>query len=107
MTDETVAAAGLADRVVSIRDIGLSGTELTADQSRAVAKAIELANAAVHEDKADVIVLGAGSMEGMAARIQPDIPVPVTSPLGAAASMAEMIHLLQLPKPGAGRCANL
>ncbi|MFD1343250.1 aspartate/glutamate racemase family protein [Litorisediminicola beolgyonensis] len=102
MTEETVAATGLAERVVSIRDIGLTGTELTQDQARADATAIALAKAAVEEDRADVVVLGAGSMEGMAARIQPDLPVPVISPVGAAVCMAEMIYRLGLPKPAAG-----
>lgn len=102
MTEETIAATGLADRVVSIRDIGLTGTELTEDQARADSTAIALAKAAVSEDRADVIVLGAGSMEGMARRIQPHLPVPVISPVGAAVCMAEMIHRLELPKPRAG-----
>ncbi|RYH07126.1 aspartate/glutamate racemase family protein [Tropicimonas sp. IMCC6043] len=102
MTEETVAATGLADRVVSIRDLGLTGTELTDDQARADTMAIDLAQAMVADDRADVIVLGAGSMEGMARRIQPHLPVPVVSPVGAAVCMAEMIHRLRLPKPGAG-----
>ena len=102
MTEETVAATGLAARVVSIRDIGLTGTELTANQADADAKAIALANAAVSEDRADAIVLGAGSMEGMAARIQSEVPVPIVSPVGAAVCMAEMIFRMGLPKPVAG-----
>lgn len=106
MTEETVAATGLADRVVSIRDIGLSGTELTEDQARADARAIALSQAAVAEDRADVIVLGAGSMEGMARRIQPDLSVPVVSPVGAAVCMAEMITRMGLPKSSAGSHAQ-
>lgn len=106
MTEETVATTGLADRVVSIRDIGLTGTELTEDQPRGDAAAIALSLAAVEEDRADVIVLGAGSMEGMAARIQPKVPVPVVSPVGAAVCMAEMIHRLGLSKAVAGGLAR-
>ncbi|WP_353475207.1 aspartate/glutamate racemase family protein [Salipiger sp. H15] len=106
MTDELVAATGLGGRVVSIRDIGLTGTELTEDQPRADAAAIGLGLRAVEEDRADVIVLGAGSMEGMARRIQPALPVPVVSPVGAAVCMAEMILRLGLPKPRAGNCAQ-
>jgi allantoin racemase len=45
-------------------------------------------------------------MEGMAARIQPEVPVPVVSPVGAAVCMAEMIHRLGLPKPAAGTYAK-
>lgn len=106
MTQETVAATGLADRVVSIRDLGLSGTELTEDQPRADATAVALARAAVEADRADVIVLGAGSMEGMAARIQPELPVPVVSPVRAAVCMAEMVHRMGLPKASAGSLAR-
>ena len=106
MTEETVAATGLSERVVSIRDLGLTGTDLTVDQPRADAAAIALARAAIDEDRADVIVLGAGSMEGMAARIQPDLPVPVVSPIGAAVCMAEMIRRMGLPKPVAGSLAQ-
>lgn len=106
MTEETVEAFGLAERVVSIRDIGLTGTALTTDQPRADATAIRLAKAAVDEDRADVIILGAGSMEGMAARIQPQVPTPVVSPVGAAICMAEMIHRLELMKSQAGSYAQ-
>lgn len=106
MTEELVAATGFADRVVAIRDIGFSGTTLTEDQRRADETAIRLARAAVTEDRADVILLGAGSLEGMAARIQPVVPVPVISPVGAAVCMAEMIHRLGLLKPVAGRYAK-
>ncbi|WP_238366020.1 aspartate/glutamate racemase family protein [Mesobacterium pallidum] len=106
MTEETVAATGLAARVVSIRDIGLTGTELTEDQPRADATAVALAQAAVTEDRADAIVLGAGSMEGMARRIQPQVPVPVISPVGAAVCMAEMLVRLGLPKATAGSYAR-
>ncbi len=106
MTEELVASTGLAGRVVSIRDMGLSGTDLTRDQRRADARAVDLGLQAVAEDRAEVIVLGAGSMEGMARRIQPDLPVPVVSPVGAAVCMAEMIHRLGLSKPRAGSCAR-
>lgn len=106
MTEETVEATGLAERVVSIRDLGLNGTELTEDQARADTRAVALAKTAVDEDWADVIVLGAGSMEGMAVRIQPELPVPVVSPVGAAVCMAEMIYRLGLPKPVAGSYAK-
>ena len=106
MTEETIAATGLADRVVSIRDMGLTGGALTADQARADARALTLAQAAIAEDGADVIVLGAGSLEGMARRLQPDLPVPLVSPVGAAVCMAEMTHRLGLPKARAGSFAQ-
>lgn len=106
MTEELVASTSLERRVVAIRDLGLTGTELTEDQGRADAAAIELARAMLEEDRADVIVLGAGSMEGMARRIQPSLPVPVVSPVGAAVCMAEMILRLGLPRPGAGTYAR-
>ena len=106
MTEETVAATGLSGRVVAIRDLGLSGTDLTGDQPRADAVAVTLARAAVADDRADVIVLGAGSMEGMAARIQPQIPVPVVSPVGAAVGLAETFHRMGLRKATAGALAQ-
>ncbi|MEY8120343.1 aspartate/glutamate racemase family protein [Falsihalocynthiibacter sp. BN13B15] len=105
MTEELVASTGLGPRVVSIRDLGLSGTDLTNDQSGADSTALALARAAVEEDLADVILLGAGSLEGMARRIQPKLPVPVVSPVGAAVCMAEMVVRLGLPKPRAGTYA--
>lgn len=102
MTEELVAASGYSGRIASIRNLGLSGTKLTSDQRQADEKAAELARLAVEEDHADVVVLGAGSMEGIARRIQPRVPVPVVSPVGVAIGMAEMFVRLGIPKARAG-----
>lgn len=106
MTHELVDALGLASRLASIRDMGLSGTELVDRQHEADDRAVRLALEAVEHDLADVIVLGAGSMEGMAARIRNRVPVPVVSPVGCAVTMAEGLLRMGIAKPAGGAFAR-
>lgn len=103
MTDELVHHCGLSSRLASIRPLSFSGTELTERQQDADAEAIRLAQQCVDEDLADVIILGAGSMEGMAERIQPSVPVPVLSPVSFAVGMAEMLVKNGIGKSQKGR----
>lgn len=106
MTFELVESLGLISRLASIRDIGVSGTELVDRQRESDDRAVQLALEAIEHDLADVIVLGAGSMEGMAARIQGRVPVPVVSPVGSAVTMAEGLVRMGIAKPAAGACAG-
>lgn len=106
MTQEVVEASGLGQRLAGIRYLPMGGGELTRRQEDADTLAIDQCRAAVEEDLADVVVLGAGSLEGMAARIQPLVPVPVVSPVSAAVGLAEMIVRLGLPKASAGVAAS-
>ncbi len=105
MTEEVVEAAGLAGRLAGLYDMGLTGTALTEDQTAADDKAVALACEAVERDLADAIVLGAGSMEGMARRIAHRVPVPVVSPVGAAVCQAEALVRMGLGKASAGAYA--
>ncbi|MEV8467668.1 aspartate/glutamate racemase family protein [Fluviibacterium sp. DFM31] len=106
MTFELVEALGQLPRLASIRDMGVSGTDLVDRQQAADDTAVALALDAIETDLADVIVLGAGSMEGMADRIRDRIPVPVVSPVASAVIMAEGLVRMGHRKPTAGAFAG-
>lgn len=100
--DEIVRDLGIERDMASIRILPLSGTELAEDQERADAEVVRLGLAAVHEDNADVLVLGGAAFSGMAARISDRLPVPVVSPMTYAVGMAELAVISGWRKPAAG-----
>lgn len=69
---------GLADRLTSVRGIGVPVLELEEDRDAAIAKTVEACRKAFSEDHAEAIVFGCTGMLGFA--------VPVAEALGIAAS---------------------
>ena len=84
------------------------GTEIVALTPRLGAESVEgnfeshlaaivaQAQAAVHDDKAEVIILGCGGMAGLDQRIQQDCGVPVVDGISAAVSLAESLVAMHL-----------
>jgi len=63
------------------------------------AELIELCNAAVREDGADVVILGGAPLAGLASEIEEDVAGVVVDPVSAAAAQA--VALLTLTRPAA------
>ena len=63
---------------------------------------LELAERAVREDEADVIILAGAPLAGLAAVISDRIPVPVLDQAGAAVKQAEALVALRPRKATAG-----
>ena len=77
MLTEFVAAMGLADRLASVRTVAPTGGEIAENPDAALAQLAEACTACVTQDGAEVVILGGAALAGLAARIQPDVPVPV------------------------------
>ena len=77
MLTEFVAGIGLADRLTGVRTVAPTGGEIAANPDAALASLAAACRACAIEDGADVVILGGAALAGLAARIQPDVPVPV------------------------------
>jgi Asp/Glu/hydantoin racemase len=77
MLTEFVAAMGLADRLSAVRAIAPTGGEIAENPDAAVAQLAAACTACATEDGAEVVILGGAALAGLAARIQPNVPVPV------------------------------
>jgi allantoin racemase len=75
-------------------------TEAIGKQAQAAAspgtEIVAQAKAAVHDDKAEVIILGCGGMAGLDQRIQQECGVPVVDGISAAVSLAESLVAMHL-----------
>jgi Asp/Glu/hydantoin racemase len=83
MLTEFVAALGLADRLAIVRAIAPTGGEIAANPDAALAQLAAACTACASDDGADVVILGGAALVGLAARIQPDVPVPVLCSVAA------------------------
>lgn len=90
MLTEFVAAMGLADRLTGVRTVAPTGGEIAADPDGALTMLAQACTACATEDGAEVVILGGAALAGLAARIQPNVPVPVlcSVELGARAAIA-------------------
>ena len=77
MLTEFVGAIGLADRLASVRTVAPTGGEIAANPDAALAQLAAACSACAAQDGAEVVILGGAALAGLAARIQPDVPVPV------------------------------
>lgn len=77
MLTEFVASIGLADRLTGVRTIAPTGGEIATNPEAALASLAKACTACARDDGADVVILGGAALAGLAARIQPDVPVPV------------------------------
>jgi allantoin racemase len=77
MLTEFVAALGLADRLAAVRTIAPTGDQIARDPEAALAQLAAACTACAAEDGADVVILGGAALAGLAARIQPAVPIPV------------------------------
>jgi allantoin racemase len=85
MVREFVFGLGLSDRLAAIRTIAPAGDEIARDPDAALALLAAACTACAREDGADVVILGGAALAGLAARIQPAVPVPVLCSVEAGA----------------------
>jgi allantoin racemase len=82
---------GFEGRIAPWRSIEFTVQRLHSDQNRA-SEAIALeAAGAVHEDLAEVVILGCAAMEDMAQHLSKRVRVPVVDPVVAGFKLAEML----------------
>jgi Asp/Glu/hydantoin racemase len=90
MLTEFVVWLGLAARLASVRTIAPTGDLIARDPEAALAQLTAACTACAVEDGADVVILGGAALAGLAARIQPSVPIPVLCSVeaGTRAAMA-------------------
>jgi allantoin racemase len=77
MLTEFVAWLGLSERLAVVRTIAPTGDKIARDPEAALAELAAACTACATEDGADVVILGGAALAGLAARIQPSVPIPV------------------------------
>jgi Asp/Glu/hydantoin racemase len=90
MLTEFVAWLGLAERLAAVRTIAPTGDRIARDPEAALTELAAACTACAAEDGADVVILGGAALAGLAARIQPAVPIPVlcSVEVGTRAAMA-------------------
>jgi allantoin racemase len=82
---------GVADKLASVRQIGVPVLELNGDRDATFARLVETSRRSIEEDRADVLVLGCGTLSFRAEELQEIVGVPVINPLQVALRTAEML----------------
>ena len=84
LIEDRLRLAGLDAKCASVRASGLPVLALETDPERTIEAIVDEAEAAVREDKAEVICLGCGGMAGLDDRIRERTGVPVVDGVSAA-----------------------
>ena len=88
MLREFVDLCGLSARLAGVRTLDATGAALAADPVAAHDALAAAIAAAVHEDGADVVILGGAGLAGMAEALRAVSPVPLIDSLDAAVAQA-------------------
>jgi allantoin racemase len=100
--NECVAMHGLEARCAGIRALGESFQSISSVQAEKEDALVRLANLAVDEDGADVVILSGAPLAGLAEKVKNRISVPVIDPIAAAVRQAETLAVLKVRKAIAG-----
>jgi allantoin racemase len=100
--EDCVEMHGLAGRCAGIRTLDGPFQSISGVQSEKEDMLVALANRAVEQDNADVVILSGAPLAGLAARVGHRIPVPVVDPVAAAVRQAETLAVLKPRKAAAG-----
>ena len=99
---ECVAMHGLESRCAGIRALDEAFQSISDVQSEKEEVLVRLANTAVEQDEADVVILSGAPLSGLADKVRDRIPVPVIDPVAAAVRQAETLAVLKPRKAIAG-----
>jgi len=99
---ECLAVHGLEARCTGIRALGESFQSISGVQAEKEDALVRLANLAVEQDDADVVILSGAPLAGLADKVKNRISVPVIDPIAAAVRQAETLAVLKLRKAVAG-----
>jgi allantoin racemase len=100
--EDCVAMHGLSGRCASVRMLSGGFRSIADVQDEKESLLVDLANAAVEQDEADVIILGGAPLAGLAAKVKDRISVPLVDPIQAAVKQAEGLVALAPRKAIAG-----
>ena len=100
--EDCVDMHGLGGRCAGVRMLDESFVSVSDVQEKNEDLLVKLANRAVTEDGADVIILGGAPLAGLADRVKDRIPVPVVDQMAAAVKQAEALVVLGARKAVSG-----
>ena len=100
--EECVEMHGLRQRCAGVRMLDSGFRSISDGQEEKEALLVELANRAVEDDGADVVVLAGAPLAGLAEKIKHRIPVPIVDQIAAAVKQAETLVTLSPRKAVAG-----
>ncbi len=99
---ECVEMHGLTERCAGLRMLDEAFGCISEVQEEKEALLVDLANRAVRDDEADVIILAGAPLSGLAHKVRDRIPVPVVDQVAAAVKQAEALVALSPRKAVAG-----
>jgi len=99
---ECVTMHGLDARCAGIRTLDGTFQSISNVQAEKEDMLVSLANRAVEQDDADVVILSGAPLAGLADKVRDRIPVPVVDPTAAAVRQAETLVALKPRKATAG-----
>jgi len=99
---ECVTMHGLDARCAGIRTLDGTFQSISNVQAEKEDMLVSLANRAVEQDDADVVILSGAPLAGLADKVRDRIPVPVVDPTAAAVRQAETLVTLKPRKATAG-----
>lgn len=82
---------GVAPKLASVRQIGIPVLELNSDPDATFSRLIDVSREVIEHDRADVLILGCGTLSFRAAELQEAVGVPVINPLQVTLKMAELL----------------
>ncbi len=82
---------GVGPKLASVRQIGIPVLELNSDPEATFSRLIDVSRDVIEQDRADVLVLGCGTLSFRAAELQDAVGVPVINPLQVTLKMAELL----------------
>jgi allantoin racemase len=100
---ESVQANGLESRLASIRSLDRPLRDIASIQEEHRTALLDLCNAAVAQDGADVIILAGAPLAGLARTVAGSLPVPVVDGVSSAVRHAEGLVALS---PGSHRAGS-
>jgi allantoin racemase len=100
--EECVRAHGLWERCAGIRMLDTPFQAISEVGSEKEDVLVDLAQRAIVEDEADVLIFAGAPLSGLAQRVAERIPVPVVDQVVAAVKQAEALVALQLRKATVG-----
>lgn len=102
---EFVASLGLGEALAAVEAVAPTGGDIARDPEGSLALLAEACNRTAMRDGADAVILGGAGLAGLAARIQPQVRVPVVC--STAAGFAAVLAAAKQPpeKPAGGDLA--
>jgi allantoin racemase len=94
---EFTAALGLDGRLAAVATVAPTGGDIAADPDGSIALLAEACRRTVERDGAQAVILGGAGLAGLAARVEPDVGVPVIC--STAAGFAAVLDAVRNPPP--------